>query len=108
MGKGGWREFESDSAALQRAVPAAEPTPRGQQRVRVQRTRAGKKGKTVTQVSGLELSDSEAKALLKQLKGAVGSGGSFKDGLIELQGDQVATVLQALQQEGFKPKQAGG
>ena len=108
MGKGGWREFESDSAALQRAVPAAEPTPRAQQRVRVQRTRAGKKGKTVTQVSGLELSDSEAKALLKQLKGAVGSGGSFKEGLIELQGDQVAAALAALEKAGYRPKQAGG
>ena len=54
------------------------------------------------------LGDDAAKALLKQLKGAVGSGGSWKDGVIELQGDQVSTVLQTLEQQGFRPKQAGG
>ena len=108
MGKGGWSEFSSDPAALRRAQPEVSPTPLAQQRVRVQRTRAGKKGKTVTQVTGLELTDADAKALLKQLKGAIGSGGSLKDGVIELQGDQVTTVLQTLEQQGFRPKQAGG
>ncbi|RPF77264.1 MAG: translation initiation factor [Synechococcus sp. TMED155] len=108
MGKGGWSEFSSDPAALRRVAPEQPQTPRAQQRVRVQRTRAGKKGKTVTQVTGLELGDDAAKALLKQIKGAVGSGGSWKDGVIELQGDQVTTVLQTLEQQGFRPKQAGG
>jgi hypothetical protein len=37
-----------------------------------------------------------------------GKGGTFKDGVIELQGDQVAPALAALEKEGFRPKQAGG
>jgi translation initiation factor 1 len=76
--------------------------------VRVQRTKAGKGGKTVTLISGLELPPGEALALLKQLKGRAGTGGGLKDGVMELQGDQVAMALVALEQAGFRPKQAGG
>ena len=51
--QGGWQEFTS-SASLQRpAGPAAAATPKAQQRVRVQRTKAGKGGKLVTAISGL-------------------------------------------------------
>jgi translation initiation factor 1 len=38
----------------------------------------------------------------------VGTGGAMKEGLIELQGDQVAAVLAELEKAGFRPKQAGG
>ena len=70
MAKGGWQEFAS-AASLQRPTgAAAEPTPKAQQRVRVQRTKAGKGGKLVTAISGLEASDIDLKALLKQLKAA--------------------------------------
>jgi translation initiation factor 1 len=110
MGKGGWREFSSADST--RRPPAAgaggDATPRNQQRVRVQRTKAGKGGKTVTVISGLELGDPDARALLKALKARAGSGGTLKEGLIELQGDQVAAALALLEQEGFRPKQAGG
>ena len=108
MAKGGWQEFTS-AASLQRPQgAAAEPTPKAQQRVRVQRTKAGKGGKLVTAISGLEAPEAELKALLKQLKARAGTGGTLKDGLIELQGDQVAAALEALTQAGYRPKQAGG
>jgi translation initiation factor 1 len=107
MAKGGWQEF-SRPESLQRSAPAAEPTPKGQQRVRVQRTKAGKGGKMVTAITGLEAPESELKALLKQLKAAAGTGGTVKDGVIELQGDQVAAALAALEKAGYRPKQAGG
>ncbi|NDD69778.1 MAG: translation initiation factor, partial [Synechococcaceae bacterium WB9_4xC_028] len=48
------------------------------------------------------------KALLKKLKGRIGSGGTAKDGVVELQGDQVDVVLELLSQEGYRPKRAGG
>jgi translation initiation factor 1 len=83
-------------------------TPKPQQRVRVQRTRAGKGGKLVTAITGLELPEAELKTLLKQLKASAGTGGSLKGGVIELQGDQVAATLRALEMAGFRPKQAGG
>ncbi len=111
MAKGGWREF-SGPESLQRPASPGDPSPaavpRAQQQVRVQRTRAGKKGKMVTAINGLAIPDSEAKALLKQLKARAGTGGTLKGGVIELQGDQVAVALAALEQEGFRPRQAGG
>jgi len=83
-------------------------TAKAQQRVRVQRTKAGKGGKLVTAITGLEIPEAEARALLKTLKASAGTGGTLKDGVIELQGDQVAPALAALEQAGFRPKQAGG
>jgi translation initiation factor 1 len=110
MAKGGWQEF-SRPESLERG-PAGGlrggPTPKAQQRVRVQRTKTGKGGKLVTAITGLEAPDPELKALLKQLKAAAGTGGTVKDGVIELQGDQVAPALAALEKAGYRPKQAGG
>lgn len=117
--KGGWQEFSSSvgSAAMARPGSAAgcrsagsggAATPKAQQRVRVQRTKAGKGGKLVTAITGLEIPEAEARALLKTLKASAGTGGTLKDGVIELQGDQVAAALAALEKEGFRPKQAGG
>ena len=48
------------------------------------------------------------KTLLKTLKASAGTGGTLKDGLIELQGDQVSSALEALTKAGYRPKQAGG
>jgi translation initiation factor 1 len=108
--KGGWQEFGGFSSAAAQARPdqPLAASPRAQQRVRVQRTKAGKGGKLVTTITGLEAPDAELKALLKQLKAAAGAGGTLKAGVIELQGDQVAAALAALQQAGYRPKQAGG
>ncbi|CAE08797.1 translation initiation factor SUI1 family protein [Synechococcus sp. WH 8103] len=107
MPKGGWQEF-STSESLQRTTPATELTPKTQQMVRVQPTRGGKGGKTVTMIRGLELDAAGFKALLKKLKTRIGSGGTAKDGVIELQGDQVELALDLLTKEGYRPKRAGG
>jgi translation initiation factor 1 len=107
--KGGWQEFNREStAAPGLARPSAPATPKTQQRVRVQRSKAGKGGKLVTAITGLEVGEAEARDLLKKLKASCGTGGTLKDGQIELQGDQVAAALAALEQAGFRPKQAGG
>ncbi|MCP9889018.1 translation initiation factor [Cyanobium sp. ATX 6A2] len=110
MAKGGWQEFSRPESLQRSAASNADggETTRAQQRVRVQRTKAGKGGKLVTAITGLEAPEAELKALLKQLKATCGTGGTLKDGLIELQGDQVATALAALEAAGYRPKQAGG
>ena len=108
MAKGGWQEFSRPESLQRSGGPADAPTPKAQQRVRVQRTKAGKGGKLVTSITGLEAPEAELKALLKQLKAAAGTGGTVKDGVIELQGDQVAAALGALEKAGYRPKQAGG
>ncbi len=76
--------------------------------VRVQRETKGRGGKSVTLVRGLAL-DAEALATLgKQLKAACGSGGTVKDGVIEVQGDHVVTLITALQKRGYTVKRVGG
>ena len=111
--KGGWQEFSSSAASMARPAAGASgaaggSTPKAQQKVRVQRSKAGKGGKLVTAITGLEIPETEARALLKTLKASAGTGGTLKDGVIELQGDQVTPALAALEREGFRPKQAGG
>ena len=107
--KGGWQEFSSpESLQRQPSSPASTPTSRAEQRVRVQRTKAGKGGKTVTVITGLELADADCRSLLKQLKTTAGTGGTLRDGVIELQGDQVGPALAALEKAGFRPRKAGG
>ena len=108
MPKGGWQEFSSDESLQRPSGPAAEPTAKSQQMVRVQPTRGGKGGKTVTVIRGLELDAAGFKALLKKLKTRIGSGGTARDGVIELQGDQVDLALELLSKEGYRPKRAGG
>ncbi|KAF0653105.1 translation initiation factor eIF-1/SUI1-like protein [Cyanobium sp. Copco_Reservoir_LC18] len=107
MPKGGWREF-SGPDSLQRPEAASATTPRALQKVRVQRTKAGKGGKLVTAITGLEAPEAELRLLLKRLKASAGTGGTLKDGMIELQGDHVAAALAALEKDGYRPKQAGG
>ena len=108
MPKGGWQEFSNTDSLQRRSGPEKQPTAKSQQIVRVQPTRGGKGGKTVTVIRGLELDPNGLKALLKKLKTRIGSGGTAKDGLIELQGDQVELALELLTKEGYRPRRAGG
>jgi translation initiation factor 1 len=76
--------------------------------VRVQRETKGRGGKSVTLVRGLAMDAAALGALGKQLKAACGSGGTAKDGVIEVQGDHVVTVMAALVKLGYAVKRAGG
>lgn len=76
--------------------------------VRVSRSTKGRGGKTVTLVKGLALDDAALAQLGKQLRAACGSGGTAKEGVIEVQGDHVEQVMQALQKMSYVVKQAGG
>jgi translation initiation factor 1 len=76
--------------------------------VRVMREIKGRGGKSVTLVRGLGLDAAALTALGKQLKAACGSGGTTKDGVIEVQGDHVATVMAALVKLGYAAKRADG
>lgn len=76
--------------------------------VRVSRETKGRAGKGVTLVKGLALDDVALQALGKQLKTACGSGGTVKDGVIEVQGDHCERVMALLGALGHKVKRAGG
>jgi translation initiation factor 1 len=69
---------------------------------------AGRKGKAVTVISGVPMEGVALLALVKELKKLCGSGGTFKDGLIELQGDHVDKVIARLQLDGYTVKRSGG
>ena len=108
MPKGGWQEFSTTDSLQRPSGTEKQPIAKAEQTVRVQPTRGGKGGKTVTVIRGLELDPGGLKALLKKLKTRIGSGGTTRDGLIELQGDQVEIALDLLSKEGYRPKRAGG
>ena len=86
----------------------AKKLPAGDGVARVSRSTKGRGGKTVTLVKGIALDDAALTSLGKQLRTACGSGGTVKDGVIEVQGDHLQTVMQALQKLNFVVKQAGG
>jgi translation initiation factor 1 len=88
--------------AAGRARPVA---PAGDGVVRVSRTKAGRKGKTVTLVTGLPPAD--VADVAKELKRLCGSGGAVKDGTVELQGDHRERVVERLG-ERYHVKLAGG
>ena len=76
--------------------------------VRVSRETAGRGGKAVTIVRGLALDSPALSLLARQLKTACGTGGTVKEGVIELQGDQCDAVIDALRKQGWIVKRAGG
>jgi translation initiation factor 1 len=76
--------------------------------VRVSHETKGRKGKGVTLVKGLALDAVALAAVGKQLKTACGSGGTVKDGSIEIQGDHRELVIAALVKQGHVVKRAGG
>ena len=76
--------------------------------VRVSRAVQGRKGKGVTLVTGVPLPARELPALCKELKRRCGSGGTVKDGAIELQGDHRDLVVELLAARGWTVKRAGG
>jgi translation initiation factor 1 len=82
--------------------------PAGDGRVRVAREKGGRNGKTVTTVRGLPLAADPLAALGKRLRAACGTGGTVKEGVVELQGDHVERVLAALRAEGFEARRTGG
>ncbi|MEZ6007803.1 MAG: stress response translation initiation inhibitor YciH [Planctomycetota bacterium] len=82
--------------------------PAGDGIVRVGRETKGRKGKGVTVVSGVPLAGSELDALAKRLKTRCASGGTVRDGVIEIQGDHRDTLVPLLEAEGFTVKRVGG
>jgi translation initiation factor 1 len=82
--------------------------PSGDGIVRVSRESKGRGGKTVTLVRGLALDDKALTVLGKRLRSACGTGGTVKDGVLEVQGDHAERVIALLQAEGIAAKRSGG
>jgi predicted translation initiation factor SUI1 len=88
--------------------PPPPPAPKKVHTVKLSRETAGRRGKGVTVVSDLPLDEEALKELAAKLKNACGSGGTAKDGRIEIQGDHRDRVASELEKLGYKVKRAGG
>lgn len=86
----------------------AKPAVKGDGVVRVSLQTKGRGGKSVTLVKGLALDTTALAQLGKALRTACGSGGTVKDGVIEVQGEHCDLVMETLVKLGHRPKRAGG
>jgi translation initiation factor 1 len=91
------------TCGLPKELCACEEIAREQQEIRIS-TAKRRYGKVVTIVEGINASDIDIDDLARQLKTKCASGGTVKDGNIELQGDHKRKVEQVLQELGFPIK----
>ncbi len=91
-----------------RCTKKQDAPPKGDGIVRIRRETKGRNGKGVTVITGVPLSLTELESLGKALKQRCGTGGTVKDGTIEIQGDQRIVLQAELEKRGYKVKQAGG
>ena len=101
-----YQEFgQVETPALARGVPDLPPN---QQDLRIQATRSGRKGKTVTVITGFQHKPETLTQLLKKLKSQCGTGGTVKNNTLEIQGDHKQKLLASLIKLGYKAKVSGG
>jgi translation initiation factor 1 len=97
-------ELETDCVCPP-ATPQRIPPEKQTARLAVEKR---KKGKTVTVVRGLSETDNDLPALLTRLQSACGAGGTLRDGVLEVQGNQRDRVRETLQSIGYRVKITGG
>lgn len=103
-----WSSSQGDLRKDGQQSVSADSLPASQQTAYLHRESSGRGGKPVTLVKNLKLSADDLKSLAKRLKQECGTGGTVKNGVIEIQGEQrerIAEVLKALE---YKVKIAGG
>ncbi len=76
--------------------------------LRVRRETKGRKGKTVTTITGVPLAEAALRDLAAELKRRCGTGGAIKGGVIEIQGDHSERLIAELENRGYSVKRAGG
>lgn len=97
--------YSSESGRIRQEAPSPSATPPADGVVRISRTSSGRKGKTVTLVTGVPVHD--AAELVRELKRLCGSGGALKEGVVEIQGDHREKVAAHLEGR-YRIKRAGG
>ena len=99
--------FSTDQGRIrpEKKIPS---TPKGDGIVRVGRETKGRKGKGMTVVTGVPLHPDGLRDLTKKLKQKCGTGGTLKDGRIEIQGDHRDLLVAEFQTLGYTVKRTGG
>jgi translation initiation factor 1 len=103
-----WSSNDGDLRKKTNLTHKGELPPPQQQTAYLHRESGGRGGKVVSVVKNLVLSEEDLKALAKKLKQECGSGGTVKDGTIEIQGEHRQRMAEVLQKLGYKVKIAGG
>lgn len=99
----------SEFGTTPKTEATARPDPPAkQQSLKIQVTRSGRKGKTVTVISGFQSSADTLSDLAKKLKTQCGTGGAVKDQTIEIQGDHRQKLKEVLEALGHPVKFSGG
>ena len=103
-----WSSEQGDLRKKKENPAGVTSLPPTQQTVYLHRESSGRGGKPVTLVKNLVLSADDLKSLARKLKQECGTGGTIKEGVIEMQGEQRQKVATLLQKLGYKVKIAGG
>ncbi len=103
-----WSSNQGDLRRREENARRVRSIPPGEQTAYLHRDSKGRGGKVVTIIKKLVLSDEDMKELAKRLKQICGTGGTVKDGEIEIQGEHRERIAEALQKMGYKTKIAGG
>lgn len=93
----------ASAAAAVAQAPAAKDAV-----VRVGRQTQGRGGKGVTVITGLPLAPADLEKLVRELKQRCGSGGTVRDGTVEIQGEHRDTLVAELAKRGYTVKRSGG
>ncbi len=103
-----WSSDRGDLRRREAPISSPKSLPPQEQTAYLHRDSKGRGGKVVTVVKKLVLSEEDLKELATKLKQVCGSGGTVKDGVIEIQGEHREKIAQALRKMGYKVKIAGG
>jgi predicted translation initiation factor SUI1 len=109
MGSDDWRKLLCPKChQLKKTCTCKPEEPNKFTVVRVGRETKGRGGKGVTIISDLPLDEKGLNELATKLKTWLGTGGTVKDGRIEIQGDHRDRIVQELEGMGYRVKRAGG
>lgn len=103
-----WSSEDGDLRKKEQIVSHAKSLPPQQQTAYLHRESGRRGGKVVSVVKNLVLTEEDLKSLAKKLKQECGTGGTVKDGVIEIQGEHRQRMAEVLQKLGYKVKIAGG
>ena len=103
-----WSSAQGDLRKQNQTNADSKSLPPQQQTAYLHRESSGRNSKPVTIVKNLILSAQELKSLATRFKQACGTGGTVKDGQIEIQGEQREQIAEILRELGYKVKVAGG
>ena len=111
MGKDSWRDLLCPKCHQLKTTCTCKSEPSAPSKstvVRVGRETKGRGGKGVAVISDLPLDENSLIELATKLKTRLGTGGTVKDGRIEIQGDHRDRIVAELEGMGYRVKRVGG